>query len=323
MERSISFLGAILVAGLATGCASTLRGPDTCAEIHFDSTYVLARWAGWPEKDARTIASANFWTDRHDETNSVATERRLLAGIVNPLTVPWVVCASAGDMLLDGEAPSRAIGKRVAESTAWAVPSMGHRLHFPAIGLRTAVLPAFYINPASGEIEYGNAEARRVLERAFLFLQSRDEDEEAVLALLGIGLHSLQDSFKHCGYSAAQGHIGIPDDPDRPCCNLGTTMLSIEVTLNSLRYARRLAVGKSQAPPPGWREEIRTLFGRAVVADEDPSLRWGRFIQKTFGDLEASRYAVLETWKKEGGELGFGRAVIRARTTLEDAEGGD
>jgi hypothetical protein len=100
-------------------------------------------------------------------------------------------------------------------------------------------------------------------------------------------------------------------------------MLSIEVTLNSLRYARRLAVGKSQAPPPGWREEIRTLFGRAVVADEDPSLRWGRFIQKTFGDLEASRYAVLETWKKEGGELGFGRAVIRARTTLEDAEGGD
>jgi hypothetical protein len=323
MHRSITIPIAILGAVLATGCSAAMRGPDTCAEIHFDATYVLARWAGWPEQEARAIASADFWTDRHDETNSVATERRVAAGILNPLTVPWVVCASVGDMVIDGDSPSRAVGKRVAESTAWAVPSMGHRLHFPAIGLRTAVLPAFYVNPASGEIEYGNAEARRVLERAFLFLQTRDEDEEAVLALLGIGLHSLQDSFKHCGYSASQGHIGIPDDPDRPCCNLGTTMLSAEVTLNSLRYARRLATGTSSAPPPGWREKLRAVFAQQVPPGEDPSRRWSRFIQDSFGETYTSRYETLETWKLEGGEIDFGRAVVRARTTLEAAEDRD
>jgi hypothetical protein len=320
MHRSITLPIAILGAVLSTGCSAAMRGPDTCAEIHFDATYVLARWAGWPERDARAIASADFWTDRHEATTSVATERRVVAGIVNPLTVPWVVCASVGDMVIEGDAPSRAIGKRVAEATAWAVPSMGHRLHFPAIGLRTAVLPAFYVNPASGEIEYGSAEARRVLERAFLYLQSRDEDEGAILALLGMGLHSLQDSFKHCGYSATQGHIGIPNDPDRPCCNLGTTMLSAEVTLNSLRYARRLATGRSTAPPKGWREKLRAVFAEATPLGGDPSVRWARFVKETFGEEYGSRYAVLETWKGEDGELGFGRAVDRARTALEETE---
>ncbi len=318
MPRSITILTAILGAALSTGCVTAMRGPETCAEIHFDATYVLARWAGWSEREARAIAAADYWTDRHDETNSVATERRVVAGIVNPLTVPWVVCASVGDMLVEGEAPSRAIGKRVAEATAWAVPSMGHRLHFPAIGMRSAVLPAFYVNPASGEIEYGKAEARRVLERAFLFLQSRDEDEGAVLALLGMGLHSLQDSFKHCGYNAAQGHIGIPEDPDRPCCNLGTTMLSAEVTLNSLRYARRLTAGRSTVPPKGWSEKLRIVLASPVPAGEDAGLRWVRFVRQNFGETYGSRYDLLETWKREGGEVDFDRAVSRVREAFEE-----
>ncbi|HLY76062.1 MAG TPA: DUF6765 family protein, partial [Planctomycetota bacterium] len=246
-----------LTALVVTGCAGAFRGPDTCTEIHFDATYVLARWAGWTPKEALTIAAANAWTDQHADTTSVATERRIVAGIVNPATLPWVLCRGTVDLMAEGAEPARAYGRRIAEVTAWAVPSTGHRLHFPAVGLQSPVLPAFYLNPVSGEIEYGSALARRVLERAFLDLQSHDEDVEGTLALLGIGLHTLQDSIKHSGYSAAQGHIGSYPDPDSACCNIGATMLSMEVTLNSLRYARRLVAGASAQAPPGWRDLVR------------------------------------------------------------------
>lgn len=290
----------ILAAALTAGCAGAMRGPDTCAEIHFDSTYVLARWAGWSDSEALTIASSNFWTDKHGETNSVATEWRLLGAAANPATIPWVLCSGVADMIAEGESPSRAFGRRVAETTAWAVPSLGHNLHFPAVGLHSPTLPAFYINPVSGEIEYGNAEARRVLERAFLQFLSHDEDLPASLALLGIGLHSLQDSFKHSGYTAARGHIGANPDPDQACCDLKVTILSAEVTLNSLRYARKVLTGSSGSPPKGWKDILRRTFSTP-----------GRSL------LDASRAELLERWRREQGEEAFERALERVKETME------
>ncbi len=290
-----------ILAILATtaGCAGALRGPDTCADIHFDTNYVLARWAGWSEREALAISAADFWTDKHGETNSVATEWRLLGGGVNPVTIPWVLCFGVGDMIVVGESPSRAFGRRVAESTAWAVPSLGHRLHFPAGSTREPVSPAFFVNAGSGEIEYGNAEARRVLEWAFLELQAHDEDRDALLALLGIGLHTLQDSYKHCGYTAARGHIGANPDPDQPCCDVETTLACAEVTLYSLRYARRLTVGRSTAPPPGWKEALRR-----------------HFLAKEPGEFP-DRGVLLERWQRERGEEAFDRALERVRDALK------
>lgn len=290
----------ILAAVLTGGCAGAMRGPDTCADIHFDSTYVLARWAGWSDAEALTIAASNFWTDKHGGTNSVATEWRLLGAVVNPATIPWILCTGVADMVVEGESPSRAFGRRVAETTAWAVPSLGHSLHFPAVGLNSPTLPAFWINPVSGEIEYGNAEARRVLERAFLNFLSHDEDLEAALAMLGIGLHALQDSFKHGGYTAARGHIGADPDPDRACCDLNVTMLSAEVTLNSLRYARKLLTGSSSAPPKDWKSILRRAYS---TPDRSP--------------LDASREGLLERWRRARGEEGFDRALERVKEALE------
>lgn len=282
------------------GCAGAMRGPDTCAEIHFDTTYVLARWAGWSDREALAISAADFWTDKHGETNSVATEWRVLGGIVNPGTIPWVLCFGFGDLVVSGDSPSRAFGRRVAESTAWAVPALGHRLHFPAGGPSSTVAPAFFVNPASGEIEYGNAEARRVLERAFLDLQTHDEDLDAVLALLGIGLHTLQDSFKHQGYESRRGHIGADPDPDQACCDLNRTLTCAEATLNSLRYARRLAVGRSSAPPSGWKQMLRARFSGAQSRIEMPD-----------------REALVERWLQGRGEDAFDRALDRVREALE------
>lgn len=296
------------------GCAAALRGPDTCADIHFDATYVLARWAGWPEAEARAIAAADFWTDRHDETTSVATERRVLAGAANPITIPWVLVAGTADILVEGETPRRAFGRRAAEMTAWAVPSLGHQLHFPAVGLHSPVLPAFYINPVSGEIEYGNALARRVLERAFLDFQSHDEDTEASLALLGIGLHTLQDSVKHSGFSAAHGHIGARPDPDEACCNLDAATLSAEVTLNSLRYARRLVAGFSSKPPPGWKQALRAVY--SAESGENPQARWSAFVKKQFGDVYPSREILLGQWLSGPGVEAFERALDRVRESF-------
>jgi len=305
-----------LVALAVTGCASAFRGPDTCTEIHFDATYVLARWAGWSAEDALTIAAANAWTDQHSDTTSVATERRLVAGIVNPISLPWVICRGTVGLVAEGEEPSRAYGRRIAEVTAWAVPSTGHRLHFPAVGLSSPVLPAFYLNPVSGEIEYGNAESRLVLERAFLDLQSHDEDREGTLALLGIGLHTLQDSIKHSGYTAAQGHIGAHPDPDTACCNVSAMMLSMEVTLNSLRYARRLAGGSSAQPPPRWKESLRRVFTDHAATVEAAELRWAEFIREQFQEEALGRYGLLERWQAVGGEAVFTRALVKVEETL-------
>jgi hypothetical protein len=296
------------VLAATVGCAGAMRGPDTCADIHFDTTYVLARWAGWSEREALCISAANFWTDKHGETNSVATEWRLLGGVVNPGTIPWVLCFGVGDMIV-GETPGRAFGRRVAESTAWTVPSLGHRLHFPTADPREPVTPAFFVNAASGEIEYGNAEARRALERAFLELEAHDEDREAILAFLGIGLHTLQDSFKHCGYTASQGHIGARPDPDQACCNLERTLACAEVTLHSLRYARRLATGRSSAPPPEWKDLLRRHFSEG-------SGGWIAFVRSQFPEEYAERDILLDRWRLERGEEAFDRALERVRDAL-------
>src|SRR5262245_60806873 len=303
-----------ILAILATsaGCAGALRGPDTSADMHFDTTSVLARWAGWSEQEATAISAADFWTDKHGETNSVATEWRFLGGVVNPITIPWVLCFGVGDMVVVGEAPGRAFGRRIAESTAWAVPSLGHRLHFPAQTTSQPVAPAFFINRETGEIEYGNAEARRVLEWAFLELQAHEEDREAVLALLGIGLHTLQDSFKHCGYTALRGHIGANPDPDHPCCNLDITLACAEVTLKSLRYARRLATGRSSAPPAGWKESLRLHYSSPSASGE----RWAAFARAQFGEEIPQRAVLLERWQKSGGEAAFDRSLERVRDAL-------
>ncbi|HLY07878.1 MAG TPA: hypothetical protein VKW04_01110 [Planctomycetota bacterium] len=306
----------IILAAATAGCAGAFRGPDTCTEIHFDATYVLARWAGWSREEALTIAASNAWTDQDSVTTSVATERRLLAGVVNPFALPWVLCSGTVDVVADGETPARAYGRRAAEVTSWAVPATGHRLHFPAVGLRSAVLPAFYLNPVSGEIEYGNAEARRVLERAFLDLQSHDEDLEGTLALLGIGLHTLQDSIKHSGYSASQGHIGAQPDPDSASSNLGAALLSSEVTLNSLRYARRLVAGCSGQPPRGWKDAFRRVFsghGSSIDAAEEG---WAQFVRDQLREDTPGRTELLARWQDAGGRDVFLRALGKVEETL-------
>src|SRR3954464_15316139 len=38
------------------------------ADIHFSTTYVLARAVGWPQADALTIASANQGVDENQDT---------------------------------------------------------------------------------------------------------------------------------------------------------------------------------------------------------------------------------------------------------------
>ncbi|MBI3854404.1 MAG: hypothetical protein HY293_01800 [Planctomycetes bacterium] len=298
------------------GCSSALRGPDTCTEIHFDATYVLARWAGWTADDARAIAAADAWTDEHARTNSVATERRILGGLASPLTIPWVLFSSAGAILTEGEAPGRAFGKSAAEATSWAVPSLGLRLHFPAREGHEPVTPAFFSNPATGEIEYGNAEARRVLEAAFLAFQSHDPDRDASLALLGIGLHTVQDSIKHSGYTAVCGHIGARPDPDCACGNLDAALLGARVTLNALRYARRLEAGASLPPPASWIRTLRLGFLDAAASPGSSQERWAQLIRREFPDDYPSRATSLERWRAAGGERIFERALIQVEEVL-------
>jgi hypothetical protein len=307
-------LSAAVAAGW--GCVPAYRGPETCTEIHFDATYVLARWAGWSPREAGAIASANALTDEHPETSSPAGEWRLLAGLVNPLTIPTVLCSVGSDLLTGESSIGRSFGRRVAEATAWGLPRLCHALHFPANGLQTPVAPAFRIDDATGEIQYGNAEGRRVLERAFMDLQVHDEDEEATLALLGIGLHSLQDSFKHAGYCAALGHLGVRPNPDEACTNVEVTLQLSTATYAALRYSRRLQTGTSPLPPAKWKEALRRLFRQSNREPEDAKARWAVFVREEFGDDYPTRDSLRDYWRRHGGMQAFERALEGAKEVL-------
>lgn len=294
----------------SVGCSSAMRGQDTCTEIHFETTYALARWAGWTPDEAVAIAAADAWTDQHGDTTSVATERRFGAALVNPLTIPRVVTAVLGDMLMEGEPPGRAVGRRVAEATAWGVSTFALRLHFPADGIHSPVTPAFFVNPATGDLEYGNAVARRVLEQAFVNLETHDDDVAATLALLGMGLHTLQDSFKHCGFDGAMGHIGARPDPDVATGDLALTLRSAQATLQSLRYAHRLATGRTENPSAEWKADLVRVLTSTSAG------RWPEFFKMRFGESLPDRDRLLELWRTGGGDEAFDRAVAQARELL-------
>lgn len=57
------FCACLLVSLQSSGVAQAYEG-----DIHFSSTYVLARAVGWPEADALVIASANQGVDENQET---------------------------------------------------------------------------------------------------------------------------------------------------------------------------------------------------------------------------------------------------------------
>jgi hypothetical protein len=58
----------ILCAGLLVTLQSLTVAQAYEADIHYSTTYVLARAVGWPEADARTIASANQGVDENQAT---------------------------------------------------------------------------------------------------------------------------------------------------------------------------------------------------------------------------------------------------------------
>lgn len=309
----------LLLAAVAAGwgCVPAYRGLETCTEIHFDATYVLARWSGFEPREAGAIASANALTDEHPECNSPAGEWRLIAGLLNPLTIPWVLCATGNDLLLSGQPAGRAFGSRAAEATAWGVPRLCHALHFPAEGLYTPVSPAFAVDPVTGQIEYGAAGGRKVLERAFLDLLTRDEDTEATLALLGIGLHSLQDSFKHAGYCAALGHLGVRPNPDEARTQPEVKVQLSAATLASLRYARRLLYGTAPPPPPGWKDLLQRNFEKSDGNPEHAKELWATFVREELEDDYPNRDVRRRQWRREGGIQAFERALGRAKEVLQ------
>jgi hypothetical protein len=75
-------LGACLLASLQSMTVAQAYEAD----IHYSTTYVLARAAGWSEADALTIASANQGVDENQDTVAAievdTTPSRSIAGYV-------------------------------------------------------------------------------------------------------------------------------------------------------------------------------------------------------------------------------------------------
>lgn len=308
MDR-LGTLAAIAAAALgATGCSSVLRGGDTDRDVHLHLTYFMARAAGFGPREARAIAAADCYTDEHPETTSVGTELRIPGGLINPMAIPWIAIAGVADCALGGETPKRGFAGRTAQVTAWALSRLALRLHFPASGMYEKVKPAFVRDPETGDVYYNNRDAVAVLERAFRAFETHDEDIGRDLALLGIGLHTLQDSYKHRGYCAALGHIGSSPDADDISRDLPMALEIAEATLNSLRYVHRLLHGKSAPPPPGWREAFVRLYATPLRDGECRQDRWIEWIRTSFGDSCGGWEETCTAWGEEGADA-FDRAL--------------
>jgi hypothetical protein len=299
----------------ALGCTSVLRGGDSDRDVHLHLTYFMARVAGFSPGEARDIAAADCYTDEHPETNSVGTERRIVGGLVNPATIPIILARGTGDSTLGGEPPQRGYGQRAAETTAWMLSPLAHRLHFPALGMYEKVEPAFLTDPRTGEVYYNNRPAVAVLEQAFRALETHDEDAGRTRALLGIGLHTLQDSYKHRGYCAALGHIGVWPDVDDISRDLGMAREIAKATLDSLRYARQWVYGGGLGEAREWKEAFDRLYATPLGPRETRQDRWRALTLKTFGDDYGRWEELRDEWLRgEGGA--FDRAVDRARAAF-------
>ena len=310
MERMMVVAAASLA---ALGCSSALRGADADRDVHLHLTYYMARAAGFDEADARAIASADCATDEHPETTSVGTERRFVGGLLNPVTIPRIVGLGLADLVFAEGTPGRAFGSRTAEATAWTLTPLALRLHFPARGMHDRVEPAFVTDARTGEVYYNNREAVTVLEQAFRALETHDPDVSRALALLGIGLHTLQDSYKHAGFCGALGHIGQWPDPDDVSRTPGLALEIAEATLNSLRHAKRLLEGGGRRPAPAWREEFEGLYRRPLGGGECRQDRWIAWIRGSFGDGYGTWEETRERWLEAGGAEVFERALDRVR----------
>jgi hypothetical protein len=307
-------MGAILAAACsAAGCTSALRGGAADLDVHLHTTYLVAREAGFGAREARLIAAANYWVDLHPATSSVGTERRLLGGLVHPLAAPSILAFGLSDMVLRGESPARAFGSQTARATAWALSPMAHRLHFPAPDERSKVSPAYRRDALTGDLVRVNRDAVAVLEMSLRTLEARDPDLRRSLALLGIGLHTLQDSYKHAGYDAAGGHIGVHPDPDDVSHRPDLALEIAEATYHSLLRARRLLPGARPRPVEDWTGRLQKLYAEKHISGDTYEDRWVEAAWEAFGDEYDPWDGLSEWWRAAGGGEAFERALEAVR----------
>lgn len=311
-------LGAILAGATAVSCSSaTMRGHADDMKTHLHDTYIQARLAGFGPERARHIAASNYYADEHPETTSVGMEKRVLYGALTPLSAPTILLSGLTDWTIGRKPFSRAFGSRTAEVTSWAITPMAHKLHFPAPGVHDKVEPAFVKDRQTGQLHYNNPEALALIERAYEALQARDGDTERALGLLGIGLHTMQDSYKHASYCAARGHIGMHPNPDDTSDDLDLTLEISEATFSCLRYAYELLHGKRVSSRKDWETAVRRVYGSPLREGETWDHRWICTIRETFGDAYGPWSETRSVWLRTDGDEAFARALETVREVLQ------
>jgi len=135
------------------------------ADIHYSTTYVIARAVGWPESDALTIASANQGVDENQDTVAAlemdTTPRPSVAGYVT-------------SSLHQAE-------KNLRFHCFSRNPGQAGRISADVI----EVIAAHF-----AEVPHGDDEPRRNTKR---------------LIALGIALHCQQDAYSHAGFGGSCG----------------------------------------------------------------------------------------------------------------------
>jgi hypothetical protein len=299
-----------------SGCASALRGGDQDLAVHLATTYAMARAAGFDPGDARKIAASNYYTDEHPETSSVATERRIVAGIANPLVLPSVFFSTIFDSMTGRETPLRALGANAAAFTSWNLSPLALKLHFPARTIYDPTAPAF-AKDSRGELLYTKQrDALVVLEQAFLSIELHDRDEGRTLALLGIALHVVQDSYKHASFSGARGHIGVHPTPDDLASDPGMALEIAEATFLCLRHARVRMDPRPLPPAADWKAILRFVYGAAAAPAAGGEEGWRSAVRSAFGEDPGSWSDLRSQWMQAGGDEDFERALEKVRRVL-------
>lgn len=226
----------LLCAGLLVSLLSTAQAYE--ADIHYSTTYVLARAAGWTEGDAQTIASANQGVDENQDTVAAlemdATPGTSFAGYVTS-------SLRQAEKNLEFHCFSRTRGTAGGISADVREVIAGH----------FAEVPDLDVDPRS--------HARRLI-------------------ALGVALHCQQDAYAHLGFGGSCGpyagscfghsHETLLDqvvfsvlkrhyfDPDHPAVSGASLLPALQGTARELA-ARRL------------KDSVRSIPTRELVALSD------------------------------------------------------
>ncbi|MBI4355471.1 MAG: hypothetical protein HY597_03335 [Candidatus Omnitrophica bacterium] len=173
-------------------------------DFHYYAVYYFARKAGFSAATAFLIASSSQYVDEHSQTEPAQLLDRSVGCAAGCMATAFLGVSGAIVFPPDYKADQPMFVSDLVTTS-----------HFP-------------LSPDSGVVEPDNAAANARIVKALKDIRDSHKDSRKIINL-GIGLHTLMDSYSHEGFDET-GHYPVPDLP----VEFDVTIPEIHVSLKSV-----------------------------------------------------------------------------------------